>query len=377
MEEPEARTEVKFKTVALFKEFEAEVIWLDSEAEALWEIEWVPIDAVVITRVDENASVIEELELVEVMTEIELDSSVEETPMEVGEAEASNVVVLDPETIELASLEAEDETVVEPSLNTVMLALDSTEVLPENKLELEIEVVTEGFIETEISLGLEEGVLSSLEILLEVSEVYVLLVTESVFEAEKALDTSELDSETWVAVTDDIETADIISVEATEVIEVSVEETLSSAGSEIDVVRVALTWVDWEASEELERELVETRDSREPEVMVDWKELVGRESEELVSVEKDPVEVEVSDSELRELVTKVFVVEAKSVDTEAKPVELKLSVRNKLSDDEAGKVLELIRLVEYEDSEEVDESGSNKDVAKTVLVGDTELVLVK
>ena len=130
------------------------------------------------------------------MTEIELDSSVEETPMEVGEAEASNVVVLDPETIELASLEAEDETVVEPSLNTVMLALDSTEVLPENKLELEIEVVTEGFIETEISLGLEEGVLSSLEILLEVSEVYVLLVTESVFEAEKALDTSELDSET-------------------------------------------------------------------------------------------------------------------------------------------------------------------------------------
>lgn len=258
-----------------------------------------------------------------------------------------------------------------------MLALDSTEVLPENKLELEIEVVTEGFIETEISLGLEEGVLSSLEILLEVSEVYVLLVTESVFEAEKALDTSELDSETWVAVTDDIETADIISVEATEVIEVSVEETLSSAGSEIDVVRVALTWVDWEASEELERELVETRDSREPEVMVDWKELVGRESEELVSVEKDPVEVGVSDSELRELVTKVFVVEAKSVDTEAKPVELKLSVRNKLSDDEAGKVLELIRLVEYEDSEEVDESGSNKDVAKTVLVGDTELVLVK
>lgn len=156
----------------------------------------MPIDAVVITRVDENASVIEELELVEVMTEIELDSSVEETPMEVGEAEASNVVVLDPETIELASLEAEDETVVEPSLNTVMLALDSTEVLPENKLELEIEVVTEGFIETEISLGLEEGVLSSLEILLEVSEVYVLLVTESVFEAEKALDTSELDSET-------------------------------------------------------------------------------------------------------------------------------------------------------------------------------------
>lgn len=156
----------------------------------------MPIDAVVITRVDENASVIEELELVEVMTEIELDSSVEETPMEVGEAEASNVVVLDLETIELASLEAEDETVVEPSLNTVMLALDSTEVLPENKLELEIEVVTEGFIETEISLGLEEGVLSSLEILLEVSEVYVLLVTESVFEAEKALDTSELDSET-------------------------------------------------------------------------------------------------------------------------------------------------------------------------------------
>lgn len=156
----------------------------------------MPIDAVVITRVDENASVIEELELVEVMTEIELDSSVEETPMEVGEAEASNVVVLDPETIELASLEAEDETVVEPSLNTVMLALDSTEVLPENKLELEIEVVTEGFIETEISLGLEEGVLSALEILLEVSEVYVLLVTESVFEAEKALDTSELDSET-------------------------------------------------------------------------------------------------------------------------------------------------------------------------------------
>lgn len=156
----------------------------------------MPIDAVVITRVDENASVIEELELVEVMTEIELDSSVEETPMEVGEAEASNVVVLDPETIELASLEAEDETVVEPSLNTVMLALDSTEVLPENKLELEIEVVTEGLIKTEISLGLEEGVLSSLEILLEVSEVYVLLVTESVFEAEKALDTSELDSET-------------------------------------------------------------------------------------------------------------------------------------------------------------------------------------
>ena len=156
----------------------------------------MPIDAVVITRVDENASVIEELELVEVMAEIELDSSVEETPMEVGEAEASNVVVLDPETIELASLEAEDETVVEPSLNTVMLALDSTEVLPENKLELEIEVVTEGLIETEISLGLEEGVLSSLEILLEVSEVYVLLVTESVFEAEKALDTSELDSET-------------------------------------------------------------------------------------------------------------------------------------------------------------------------------------
>lgn len=101
-------------------------------------------------------------------------------------------------------------------------------------------------------------------------------------------------------------------------------------------------------------------------------------------MEKDPVEVGVSDSELRELVTKVFVVEAKSVDTEAKsvdteakPVELKLSVRNKLSDDEAGKVLELIRLVEYEDSEEVDESGSNKDVAKTVLVGDTELVLVK
>lgn len=156
----------------------------------------MPIDAVVITRVDENASVIEELELVEVMTEIELDSSVEETPMEVGEAEASNVVVLDPETIELASLEAEDETVVEPSLNTVMLALDSTEVLPENKLELEIEVVTEGLIKTEISLGLEEGVLSALEILLEVSEVYVLLVTESVFEAEKALDTSELDSET-------------------------------------------------------------------------------------------------------------------------------------------------------------------------------------
>lgn len=156
----------------------------------------MPIDAVVITRVDENASVIEELELVEVMAEIELDSSVEETPMEVGEAEASNVVVLDPETIELASLEAEDETVVEPSLNTVMLALDSTEVLPENKLELEIEVVTEGLIETEISLGLEEGVLSALEILLEVSEVYVLLVTESVFEAEKALDTSELDSET-------------------------------------------------------------------------------------------------------------------------------------------------------------------------------------
>lgn len=156
----------------------------------------MPIDAVVITRVDENASVIEELELVEVMAEIELDSSVEETPMEVGEAEASNVVVLDLETIELASLEAEDETVVEPSLNTVMLALDSTEVLPENKLELEIEVVTEGLIETEISLGLEEGVLSALEILLEVSEVYVLLVTESVFEAEKALDTSELDSET-------------------------------------------------------------------------------------------------------------------------------------------------------------------------------------
>lgn len=156
----------------------------------------MPIDAVVITRVDENASVIEELELVEVMAEIELDSCVEETPMEVGEAEASNVVVLDPETIELASLEAEDETVVEPSLNTVMLALDSTEVLPENKLELEIEVVTEGLIETEISLGLEEGVLSALEILLEVSEVYVLLVTESVFEAEKALDTSELDSET-------------------------------------------------------------------------------------------------------------------------------------------------------------------------------------
>lgn len=156
----------------------------------------MPIDAVVITRVDENALVIEELELVEVMAEIELDSSVEETPMEVGEAEASNVVVLDLETIELASLEAEDETVVEPSLNTVMLALDSTEVLPENKLELEIEVVTEGFIETEISLGLEEGVLSSLEILLEVSEVYVPLVTESVVEAEKALDTSELDSET-------------------------------------------------------------------------------------------------------------------------------------------------------------------------------------
>lgn len=154
------------------------------------------IDAVVITRVDENALVIEELELVEVMAEIELDSSVEETPMEVGEAEASNVVVLDLETIELASLEAEDETVVEPSLNTVMLALDSTEVLPENKLELEIEVVTEGLIETEISLGLEEGVLSALEILLEVSEVYVPLVTESVVEAEKALDTSELDSET-------------------------------------------------------------------------------------------------------------------------------------------------------------------------------------
>jgi len=156
----------------------------------------VPIDAVVITRVDENALVIEELELVEVMAEIELDSSVEETPMEVGEAEASNVVVLDLETIELASLEAEDETVVEPSLNTVMLALDSTEVLPENKLELEIEVVTEGLIKTEISLGLEEGVLSALEILLEVSEVYVPLVTESVVEAEKALDTSELDSET-------------------------------------------------------------------------------------------------------------------------------------------------------------------------------------
>lgn len=156
----------------------------------------MPIDAVVITRVDENASVIEELELVEVMAEIELDSSVEETPMEVGETEASNVVVLDPETIELASLEAEDETVVEPSLNTVMLALDSTEVLPENKLELEIEVITEGLIETEISLGLEEGVLNALEILLEVSEVYVLLVTESVFEAEKALDTSELNSET-------------------------------------------------------------------------------------------------------------------------------------------------------------------------------------
>ena len=116
--------------------------------------------------------------------------------MEVGEAEASNVVVLDLETIELASLEAEDETVVEPSLNTVMLALDSTEVLPENKLELEIEVVTEGLIKTEISLGLEEGVLSALEILLEVSEVYVPLVTESVVEAEKALDTSELDSET-------------------------------------------------------------------------------------------------------------------------------------------------------------------------------------
>lgn len=154
------------------------------------------IDAVVITRVDENALVIEELELVEVMAEIELDSSVEETPMEVGEAEASNVVVLDLETIELASLEAEDETVVEPSLNTVMLALDSTEVLPENKLELEIEVVTEGLIKTEISLGLEEGVLSALEILLEVSEVYVPLVTESVVEAEKALDTSELDSET-------------------------------------------------------------------------------------------------------------------------------------------------------------------------------------
>jgi len=35
LEEPEARTEVKFKTVALFKEFEAEVTWLDSEAEAL------------------------------------------------------------------------------------------------------------------------------------------------------------------------------------------------------------------------------------------------------------------------------------------------------------------------------------------------------
>lgn len=156
----------------------------------------MPIDAVVITIVDENASVIEELELVEVIAEIELDSSVEETPMEVGETEASNVVVLDPETIELASLEAEDETVVEPSLNTVMLALDSTEVLPENKLELEIEIVTEGLIETEISLGLEEGVLSALEILLEVNEVYVLLVTESVFEAEKALDTSELDSET-------------------------------------------------------------------------------------------------------------------------------------------------------------------------------------
>lgn len=156
----------------------------------------MPIDAVVITRVDENALVIEELELVEVMAEIELDSSVEETPMEVGEAEASNVVVLDLETIELASLEAEDETVVEPSLNTVMLALDSTEVLPENKLELEIEVVTEGLIKTEISLGLEEGVLSALEILLEVSEVYVPLVTESVVEAEKALDTSELDSET-------------------------------------------------------------------------------------------------------------------------------------------------------------------------------------
>jgi hypothetical protein len=46
-------------------------------------------------------------------------------------------------------------------------------------------------------------------------------------------------------------------------------------------------------------------------------------------------------------------------------------------ENEIGKVLNSIKLVEYETLEEVDETGSNKDVHETVLVGGIELVLVK
>jgi hypothetical protein len=47
----------------------------------------------------------------------------------------------------LIAFEVGNETAIESLLNTVVLAMDSIEVVTENKLELETKIVTEGLIE--------------------------------------------------------------------------------------------------------------------------------------------------------------------------------------------------------------------------------------